>query len=277
MDQEEQKRKFELAMKQTRRSLEAVETHRKNLIDNELILLYNLADLKNLIDSLVHDQEVLFKYLCDLKAVKVKTAAINDQIRQIEDDLELRGAQIVELSSTLEDLDLKVRKLSESFKTIPELKTTVVHLINKLLESRNEFKTRLANAEDRIKQLKDENLDLQKRKIKPETIPKEKSTKKRTSAIVDTHNEEAALDEGTGKSDNNVRDADYSPRSLAVQQMKKLKAACACKTNCLKKFCVCKKAGIFCNNCDCINCLNVDENKSNEEIDEKKEEPPVDL
>lgn len=274
MDQEDQKRKFDLAMQQTRRSLEAVETHRRNLIDNELILLYNSLDLKNLIDSLVNDQEVLFKYLCDLKAIKVKTAATNDQIKQIEDDLELRGAQIVELSSTQEDLDVKVKKLSESFKTIPELRTTVVHLINKLLETRNDFKTRLADAEERIKKLTDENLDLQKRKIKPETTPKEKLTKKRTHAIVETY-DEAAPGEGTSKSEDNSKDPDFSPRSMATLQMKKLKLACACKTNCLKKFCVCKKAGNFCTNCDCINCLNVDNNTSNE-VAEKKE-LPVDL
>lgn len=268
MDQKQQealKRKFDQAMEQTRRSLEAVDAHRRNLIDNELTLLYSALDLKNLIDSLVNDQEVLFNCLCDLKAMKDKSEETNGQIAKIEEDLEVRGAQIVEMSSKKEDLDTKVTKLTESFNTVHELRTALSHILKKLLESRNDYKTQLTKANERIEQLLAEKSDQKVRRIKSDV---QKITPKRTNAI-DSYREESAIEDGSSKSNENLSDPDYSPRSLAAQQIKKLKVTCACKAKCLNKRCVCKKAGSYCIDCDCINCLNIE--LTTQRIAEKRE------
>ncbi|XP_070490973.1 chromosome-associated kinesin KIF4A-like [Chironomus tepperi] len=245
--QEVLNRNFDKKMEQTRRSLEAVEIHRKNLIDNELTLLYSALDLKHLIDSLVNDQEVLFKYLCDLKAIQDKTDATNGQIMKIEEDLEVRGAQIIELSSKQENLEGKVKKLSESFTTIPELRTAVVHLLNKLLDSRNDFKTQLTKAEDRIEKLSAEIANLK--------VPK-KTIKKKRSKSIDSYIAEPINDVESSKSIDDLKDPDYSPH--LEFNTKKSKVTCKCKRSCLKKFCVCKRSGSYCNNCNCANCLNIE-------------------
>ncbi|CAG9809475.1 unnamed protein product [Chironomus riparius] len=248
------KRKIDQAMEQTRRSLEAVDIHRRNLIDNELALLYSAMDLKNLTDSLVNDQEVLYKCLCDLKAMKDKSEATDAQIK-IEEDLEVRGAQIIEMTSKQEDLDAKVKKLAESFKTIPELRIALSHILNKLLESRNDYKKQLTKAEERIKQLLAENSDQKVRKNKSNV---QKVVPKRQIVIKPYSVESAIEDGGPSESNDNFRDPDYFPRSYAAQQVKRLKVTCACKTSCLKNHCVCKKAGSYCINCDCTNCLNIE-------------------
>jgi len=257
MDQKQAafKRKFEEAMEQNRRLEEAVETHRKNFIDNELVLLYSALDFKNLLNSLVNDQKMLYKHLCDLRAIEVKTEANNDQIKQIEEDMEQRRVQIIEMSAKQEDMDEKVKRISESFTSIPDLRTAVFNLLNKLLDSRNDFTTKLTNAENRNDQLLEENLALKMRinqLEKKHVIPV-----KRRITLFKSDDEELDNYEGTTvKSKYETSDPDYWPTSSA---RKKSKTVCGCSSNCKWKYCVCKKSGVFCgSNCKCSGCLNVE-------------------
>jgi chromosome segregation ATPase len=265
MDQQQAifKRKFEEAMEQNKRLEEAVDAHRKNFIDNELKLLYSALDLQNLLKSLENDQKVLDKHLSELRATEDKTEAITDQIKQLEDDLELRRAQINDMRSKQENMDEKIRKISEHLTSVPELRTAVSNLLKKLLDSRNDFSTKLTKANDRVKELVDENLGLKMRinklKTKKDTSLTSSlaSSLKRRITYNESDIEELSNDEVTVKSkDEKKGDPDYQPSSTGK---KKAKIVCGCITSCKLKYCVCKKAGAFCNiNCKCLECVNID-------------------
>ena len=48
------------------------------------------------------------------------------------------------------------------------------------------------------------------------------------------------------------------------------KICCTCtKTNCLKKYCACYSNGKFCDECECINCMNTPKNKKEKEDENK--------
>lgn len=258
MDQKQAafKRKFEEAMEQNRRLEEAVETHRKNFIDNELVLLYSALDFKNLLKSLVNDQKVLYKHLCELRAIENKTEANNDQIKQIEDDMEQRRVQIIEMSAKQENMDEKVKRISESFTSISDLRTAVFNLINKLLDSRNDFTTKLTNAENRNNQLLQENLAL---KIRINKIEKKNEAPfKRRITLFKSDDDELDNDKAISvKTKYETSDPDYWPTSSIK---KKSKTVCGCASNgCKWKYCACKKSGVFCgSNCKCSGCLNVE-------------------
>jgi len=183
------KRKFEEAKAINKRLQDAVDTSRKNYkarmekaiektdvvqnyIDHELVVLISTVDAKNAMQSLMNDRGMLLERLQNLKSTVNKNNAIEEEIKQLEEDLEMRNAQITDMRAKLmeTDLDAKMKNIPENFTSIPELRIAMTYILRALLDSREDFITNKTKAEDlktaydaseeRIEQLQDEKSEM---------------------------------------------------------------------------------------------------------------------
>lgn len=182
------KRKFEEAKAINKRLQDAVDKSRiiqkarkekvektdvvQNYIDHELIVLVSTVDAKNAMQSLMNDRGLLIERLQNLKSTVNKTASIDEEIKHLEEDLEMRNAQITDMRTKLmeTDLDSKMKSIPDNFTSIPELRIAMSYILRAFLESREDFistkakaedlKTAYDAGEDRIEQLMDEKNEL---------------------------------------------------------------------------------------------------------------------
>lgn len=119
-------------------------------IDHELMVLMSTIDAKIAMQSLMNDRGLLTERLMNLKAMVNKNDSIDDEIRQLEEDLEMRNTQIADIRQKImqTDLEAKMKSIPENFVTVPELKTAMGYVIRALLESREDFTTTKTKAED---------------------------------------------------------------------------------------------------------------------------------
>ncbi|CAG9799552.1 unnamed protein product [Chironomus riparius] len=161
------KRKFEEAKAINKRLQDAVDTSRRNqksrmekaiektdvvqnYIDHELIVLISTVDAKNAMQSLMNDRGMLLERLQNLKSTVNKSDAIEKEIVQLEEDLEMRNAQITDMRAKLmeTDMDAKIKSIPENFTTVPELRIAMTYILRALLDSREDFITNKTKAED---------------------------------------------------------------------------------------------------------------------------------
>ncbi|XP_070494401.1 chromosome-associated kinesin KIF4 [Chironomus tepperi] len=161
------KRKFEEAKAINKRLQDAVDTSRKNqkarmekaiektdvvqnYIDHELVVLISTVDAKNAMQSLMNDRGMLLERLQNLKSTVNKNDAIEKEILQLEEDLEMRNAQITDMRAKLmeTDIDAKIKNIPENFTSVPELRIAMTYILRALLDSREDFITNKTKAED---------------------------------------------------------------------------------------------------------------------------------
>lgn len=161
------KRKFEEAKAINKRLQDAVDTSRKNqktrmekaiektdvvqnYIDHELVVLISTVDAKNAMQSLMNDRGMLLERLQNLKSTVNKNDALEKEIVQLEEDLEMRNAQITDMRAKLmeTDMDAKIKNIPENFTSVPELRIAMTYILRALLDSREDFITNKTKAED---------------------------------------------------------------------------------------------------------------------------------
>jgi kinesin family protein 4/21/27 len=137
-------------------------------IDHEIQVLFSNIDANITMQSLMNDRGMLTERLSNLKATVNKTKEIEDGIVQLEEDLEMRNAQIADIRQKLvqTDMDLKLKQIPENFETVPEFKIAMSYILRALTDSREDFTNTKTKAEDlraafeaseeRIEQLTDE-------------------------------------------------------------------------------------------------------------------------
>lgn len=93
---------------------------------------------------------MLIERLQNLKSTVNKTSLIEEEIKTLEEDLEMRNAQITDMRAKLmeTDLDAKMKNIPDNFTTIPELRIAMSYILRALLDSREDFITNKAKAED---------------------------------------------------------------------------------------------------------------------------------
>jgi chromosome segregation ATPase len=119
-------------------------------IDHELMVLMSTIDAKLTMQSLMNDRGLLTERLMNLKSAVNKTEDLEEEIRQLEEDLEMRNTQIGDIRAKImqTDLEAKMKHIPENFSSITELKTAMSYVLRALLETREDFTSTKTKAED---------------------------------------------------------------------------------------------------------------------------------
>lgn len=161
------KRKFEEAKAINKRLQDAVDKSRRNrktntgkvnektdvvqtYIDHELLLLVSTVDVKNVMQSLMNDRGMLLERLQNLKSTVNKNDNIEEEICQLEEDLEMRNAQITDMRSKVAetDIDAKMKSIPENYSTVPELRIAMGYILRAFVETREDFIKNKSKSED---------------------------------------------------------------------------------------------------------------------------------
>lgn len=161
------KRKFEEAKAINKRLQDAVDKSRKNrksnvakatektdvvqtYIDHELIVLVSTVDVKNAMQSLMNDRGLLIERLQNLKSTVNKSEEIEEDIKQLEEDLEMRNAQITDMRSKLleTDVEAKMKSITENFTSLAEFRIAMGYILRAFLDSREDFIGNKTKCED---------------------------------------------------------------------------------------------------------------------------------
>lgn len=158
--------------------LDKTTTKRANIvqdyIDHEICVIHSSIDAKNTMQSLMNDRGLLMSRLQNLKATVQKTPSIETEISQLEEDLEMRSAQISDMRGHLAETDVeaKLKNIPENFATVPELRIAMSYVLRALAEAREMFNTNKMKtdelkaayeaSEERVEFLVEENAEIQK-------------------------------------------------------------------------------------------------------------------
>lgn len=125
---------------------EVVQTY----LDQEFEGLMSVVDAKCIMQNLMKDRGTLNERLINLQSTVNKTEQIEAEIKQLEEDLEMRNVQIADISAKIIqfDVDSKVKKIPDNFASIPELKIAMSYALRAIVESREDFTVVKTKAED---------------------------------------------------------------------------------------------------------------------------------
>lgn len=144
--------------------LDVIQTY----IDHELMVLMSTIDAKIAMQSLMNDRGLLTERLMNLKSTVNKNEAIENEIKQLEEDLEMRNTQITDIRQKVmqTDLEAKMKSIPENFSSVAEFKVAMSYVLRAVLDGREDFTNAKTKAEDlklayetneeRIEQMNDE-------------------------------------------------------------------------------------------------------------------------
>lgn len=145
MDRNKKAQAMRISTKATEKT-DVIQTY----IDHELMVLMSTIDAKIAMQSLMNDRGLLNQRLLNLKSTVNKNDEIENEIKQLEEDLEMRNTQIADIRQKVmqTDLEAKMKSIPENFNSIPEQKIAMGYIIRALLDCREDFTTTKMKAED---------------------------------------------------------------------------------------------------------------------------------
>lgn len=138
-------------------------------IDHELDILISTVDAKIAMQALMNDRGLLNERLMNLKSTVNKSEELEQEIKQLEEDLEMRNSQITDLRQKVMQTDLEdrmMKSIPENFSSASEKNIAMSYIIRALLDSREDFtlaktkgedlKAAFEASEERVEQLSEE-------------------------------------------------------------------------------------------------------------------------
>lgn len=119
-------------------------------IDHELMVMFSLIDAKIAMQSLMNDRGLLNNRLLTLKATVSKSDSLVEEIKQLEDDLEMRNTQIADIRNKIAqtDIEAKIKAITDNFSTVTELKIAMGYVIRAALDGRDDFTNIKSKSDD---------------------------------------------------------------------------------------------------------------------------------
>lgn len=119
-------------------------------IDHELMFLMSTIDAKITMQSLMNDRGLLTERLMTLKATVTNNESFEDEIKQLEEDLEMRNTQIADIRQKVmqTDLEAKVKSIPDNFSSVAELKIAMGYIIRAVMDTREDFTSAKTKVED---------------------------------------------------------------------------------------------------------------------------------
>lgn len=116
-------------------------------IMEELEVINSIIDIKQSFEQLFEVRADLNQRLNKLRADK---SPDKEQIKALQEEIEMRSAQIADLNGKINahDLDAKSKAIYESVQSIPEGRSIIKQLLNSVIEMRGNFNTYFAQARD---------------------------------------------------------------------------------------------------------------------------------
>lgn len=131
-------------------------------INEEIEVITSIVDLKQSFEQLNEVRADLKQRLIKLKKEKPPN---QEQIKSLQEEIEMRSAQIADIGGKISanDLDAKSKNINDNIQTLQEGRAVIKRLLNNMVETRTSFNTCFAQArenkhltetyEDRIQQL----------------------------------------------------------------------------------------------------------------------------
>ncbi|KAK9498578.1 hypothetical protein O3M35_003179 [Rhynocoris fuscipes] len=274
--------------------LKAPSTQRiKDKINEELEMAESTYQAQKSLENLMNDRAFLNQELARIKGHLNETLinedeekALNEEKKQLEEELALRNTEIADLQQKLLDIGLGESNPDwDGLRTIADYKSAVNYLYSVLIEKIKDTISKehhLADLEEQISDSQKE-IDNLKRKLEEEKTVNKKAKKAEKEKEKDQESKskpkrqdsnpfEVADEESLRPfddsleidSDNVENDPDWSKTPLfkklqALKAKKNRQVNCTCSTTCDKK-CLCKKNRKICNencSCDLNDCINV--------------------
>lgn len=119
-------------------------------IDHELMVMFSLIDAKIAMQSLMNDRGLLNNRLMSLKATVGKSDELVEEIKQLEEDLEMRNTQIADIRNKVAqtDIEAKIKGITENFSSVAELKIAMGYVIRAAVDGRDDFTNIKSKSDD---------------------------------------------------------------------------------------------------------------------------------
>lgn len=116
-------------------------------VNEEIEVITSIVDMKQSFEQLV---EVRTELNGRLLALKKEKPPNKEQIKTVQEEIEMRNAQINDLASKINesDLDAKSKQVYDGIHSLPESRSVIKHLLNNVVEQRTNFNQYFAQARD---------------------------------------------------------------------------------------------------------------------------------
>lgn len=116
-------------------------------LNDELEVVTSIVDIKQSFEQL---NEARAELTAKLNKLKRRRPINTDEVKQLEEDIEMHNAQITDLRGkiTENNLDDKVKAITNSAQSLPESRATIKNLLESFIDQRNGFNTYFAQARD---------------------------------------------------------------------------------------------------------------------------------
>ncbi|XP_037030847.1 chromosome-associated kinesin KIF4 isoform X2 [Bradysia coprophila] len=147
--------------------------HIKGWMDEELEVILSVIDAKQSLEQLIEDRSVMNLQLNQYKKQFEITDADRSEMAQLQEDIEMRNAQISDLRDKIatSNVEKNVQTICEGLHSMPETKAAIKYLFNRICDSRTEYISNLTKLQDlrssnELAEMKRTNMDeLQKQEI----------------------------------------------------------------------------------------------------------------
>lgn len=116
-------------------------------INDDIEVITSIVDMKQSFDQLV---EVRTELNARLRALKRQKPHNQEQIESVQEEIEMRNAQIKDLASKINENDLEVKSklVYEGIQSLPESRSVIKHLLANVVEQRTNFNQYFAQSRD---------------------------------------------------------------------------------------------------------------------------------
>lgn len=122
-------------------------------MEQELEILTSVIDAKQMLEQLIDERSQINLRLIKLKKLPHKSVDTKMEIEQIDENLQVRNAQILDLQEKIKstDIDTKTKTIFDGLSSMPDAKTAMRHLFTRISDMRVDF----LNKVNKINELKD--------------------------------------------------------------------------------------------------------------------------
>lgn len=120
--------------------------HIHGWIDQEIEIIYSVVDAKHSLEQLIDDRAEMNRRLLQSK----KSKELPEIIANLEEDIEMRNAQISDLQDKIKssDIETKIKTICEGLSSMPEARLAVKYLFNNLTDLRSDFDINMTKLQD---------------------------------------------------------------------------------------------------------------------------------
>lgn len=203
-------------------------------LNEEIELITSIVDMKQSSEQLM---EVRAELNARLNALEKEKPLNKEQIKLVKEEIEMRQAQINDLASKINENDLvaKSKQIYDGVHSLPESRSIIKHLLNNVVDQRNNFnlyfaqardqKNMLETCEERIQQL-EQQLKATKEEMRQKCNQMEKEHEEKTAVLLKaltTKEAESAvvsiLEERLAKKDDELRKLLAEKNTIANKRM----------------------------------------------------------